>query len=239
MNIVELLSPPGQPDRYDYELAIEVSGQLEEAAVGSAPGCADEAADSIDRIYEDALACKGCELYKTRTRLVPGQGPLTARAVLVGEAPGADEDATGLAFVGRAGKHLTNILTAAGFNRDELYICNILKCRPPENRAPTLEEMKACTVFLRRQLELIKPAIIGCLGNTAVKHIVGPKTPGITQIHGQWLDTIFGIPCMPMYHPSYLLRYTSREKGSPNWQMWQDIQAFKKRYDEIAKQPFE
>ncbi|MFZ2958450.1 MAG: uracil-DNA glycosylase [Candidatus Ozemobacteraceae bacterium] len=189
--------------------------------------------DSMERIRRDALQCQGCSLHVTRKNIVMGEGPENARVVLIGEAPGADEDETGRPFVGRAGQHLDKILTAAGFKREEIFICNILKDRPPDNRAPTPTEMEICTQFLSRQLAIIKPALIGLLGNTAIKHVIGPKTPGITAIHGQWFDSIFGIPAMAMYHPSYLLRYASRAVGSPNWQMWQDIQALKKRYDEL------
>ncbi|HNV68801.1 MAG TPA: uracil-DNA glycosylase [Candidatus Ozemobacteraceae bacterium] len=207
------------------------------ASAVSAGGCSDfqpPAGDSFDRIRADILKCTSCELYKTRTNIVPGEGNPSARLVFIGEAPGADEDATGRPFVGRAGQHLDKILTAAGFRRDEVFICNILKDRPPDNRTPTVREMEACTPFLRRQLALIKPQIIGLLGNTAVKFVIGPEAPGITKIHGQWFESILGIPCMPMYHPSYLLRNQSRTVGSPNWQMWQDIQALKKRFDELA-----
>ena len=98
---------------------------------------------------------------------------------------------------------------------------------------PNLEEMKVCTPFLQRQLALIKPKIIGCLGNVACHYVIGPTMPGITRLRGQWFDSIFGIPTFAMYHPSYLIRSESREKGSPNWQMWQDIRALKAKYDEI------
>ena len=189
--------------------------------------------DSFEKIARDISSCKACELWCTRTNIVPGEGNHRALLVLIGEAPGADEDASGRPFVGRAGQHLDKILKAAGFQREDLFICNILKDRPPENRAPTLEEMKACTPFLRRQLALIQPRLLGLLGNTAVKYAIGKDAEGITKIHGQWFDSIFGIPTMPLYHPSYLLRNQSRAQGSPNWQMWQDIQILKKRFDEL------
>ena len=153
--------------------------------------------------------------------------------MFIGEAPGAEEDNTGIPFVGAAGQHLDKILAAAGFKRDEVFICNILKCRPPNNRDPHISEMIACTPFLKRQIQLIKPKIIACLGNIAVKYVIGPTAPGITKIHGQWANSIFGIKTMALYHPSYLIRNDSREKGSPNWQMWQDIKALKKVYDTI------
>lgn len=189
--------------------------------------------DTIEKILLDGLQCKACELYKTRTNFVLGEGPIPCDVVFIGEAPGAEEDATGRPFVGRAGQHLDKILASVGFKREEVYICNILKDRPPNNRTPTLQEMRACSPLLIRQLKLVKPKIIALLGNTAIKFVIGEDAPGITKIHGKWFRSIFGIPCMPMYHPSFLLRNPSREVGSPNWQMWQDIKAFRKKYEEI------
>jgi len=193
-----------------------------------------DATDSFETISKDIAACQRCSLWQTRTNTVPGEGNPHAKLILIGEAPGADEDASGRPFVGRAGQHLDKILAAAGFKREEVFIGNILKCRPPDNRTPTLEEMKCCTVFLRRQLALIEPKLIGLLGNTSCKYVLGPDVLGITKIRGKWFDSIFDIPCMPMYHPSYLLRNQSRAVGSPNWEMWQDIQALKRRYDELG-----
>lgn len=205
-----------------------------DSGVSEVSPLAQEPDDSFEKIRADVAACRRCSLCESRTNTVPGEGNPHARLILIGEAPGADEDATGRPFVGRAGQHLDKILAAAGFRREDVFIGNILKCRPPENRTPTLEEMKCCTPFLRRQLALIKPQLIGLLGNTSCKYVLGPDVQGITKIRGSWFDSIFGIPCMPMYHPSYLLRNQSRERGSPNWEMWQDIQALKRRYDELA-----
>ena len=190
--------------------------------------------DSFENIITDISACKRCGLCNTRTNVVPGIGNQHAKLVLVGEAPGADEDAQGIPFVGKAGQHLDKILAAAGFKKEDIYICNILKCRPPNNRDPNLEEMTVCTPFLQRQLALIKPKMIACLGNIAAHYVIGPSVPGITRIHGQWFQSIFGVPTFAMYHPSYLIRSASREKGSPNWQMWQDIRALKAKYDKIV-----
>lgn len=205
-----------------------------DSGVSEVSPVAPAADDSLEKIRADISVCRRCSLCESRTNTVPGEGNPHARLILIGEAPGADEDATGRPFVGRAGQHLDKILAAAGFRREEVFIGNILKCRPPENRTPTLDEMKCCTPFLRRQLALIKPHLIGLLGNTSCKYVLGPDVQGITKIRGSWFESIFGIPCMPMYHPSYLLRNQSRERGSPNWQMWQDIQALKRRYDELA-----
>lgn len=190
--------------------------------------------DTFENIIKDITVCQRCGLCQTRTNVVPGVGNQHAKLVLVGEAPGADEDAQGIPFVGKAGQHLDKILAAAGFKKEEIYICNILKCRPPNNRDPNLDEMTVCTPFLQRQLALIKPKMIACLGNIAAHYVIGPSVPGITRIHGQWFQSIFGIPTFAMYHPSYLIRSSSREKGSPNWQMWQDIRALKAKYDKIV-----
>lgn len=189
--------------------------------------------DSFEQIIKDIQVCQQCGLCKTRKNVVPGVGNVHAKLVLIGEAPGADEDIQGIPFVGKAGKHLDKILAAAGFKKEDLYICNILKCRPPNNRDPNLAEMKVCTPFLQRQLALIKPKLIGCLGNISAHYVISPSIPGITKIRGQWFNSIFGIPAFAMYHPSYLIRSESREKGSPNWQMWQDIRALKAKYDSI------
>jgi len=211
-----------------------VASYASDSGVSEVSSAAQDTDDSFEKIRADIAACRRCSLCETRTNTVPGEGNPHARLILIGEAPGADEDATGRPFVGRAGQHLDKILAAAGFRREEVFIGNILKCRPPDNRTPTLDEMKCCTPFLRRQLALIKPQLIGLLGNTSCKYVLGPDVLGITKIRGTWFDSIFGIPCMPMYHPSYLLRNQSRERGSPNWEMWQDIQALKRRYDELA-----
>ena len=189
--------------------------------------------DSFEQIRKDISVCQLCGLCKTRKNVVPGVGNEHAKLVLIGEAPGADEDIQGIPFVGKAGKHLDKILAAAGFKKEDLYICNILKCRPPNNRDPNLAEMKVCTPYLQRQLALIKPKLIGCLGNISAHYVISPSIPGITRIRGQWFDSIFGIPTFAMYHPSYLIRSESREKRSPNWQMWQDIRALKAKYDSL------
>lgn len=237
--------PPTSAEEYETLARASAPSSFRASATPAAPSgekpgsarlqpLAEIPGDTLDKVAAEIAECTRCDLCKTRNKTVPGVGNPKARLVLIGEAPGADEDASGIPFVGRAGQHLDKILAAAGFKREEIYICNILKCRPPGNRNPTLSEMLVCTPFLQRQLRLIEPKLIGCLGNVAIKFVIGPDSPGITRIHGQWFTSIFGVPAMAMYHPSYLIRDTSREKGSPNWQMWQDIQALKKRYDELG-----
>lgn len=176
--------------------------------------------------------CHRCELGETRTHAVVGRGNLQATIMVVGEAPGQNEDETGLPFVGRAGQLLEKILVSVNFNTEEdVYICNINKCRPPDNRVPTSEEIAACKPYLLEQIRLVDPKIILLTGATALKSLTGDKR-AITKVRGQWIEWE-GRLCMPIFHPSYLLRNPSREPGSPKWLMWQDIQAVRAKFDEI------
>ncbi|WP_298780432.1 uracil-DNA glycosylase [uncultured Fretibacterium sp.] len=178
-------------------------------------------------------ACRRCGLCETRTNTVFGQGAVHTPIVMVGEGPGADEDAQGLAFVGRAGQLLTKILSAAGIDRESVFITNVVKCRPPNNRTPTQEEMLKCGDFLEAQLLLLRPRILVCLGNTPLKWLLR-TSEGITALRGRWFDWR-GVQLFPMFHPSYLLRNDSRQKGSPKDLTWQDVQNLKARLDEITK----
>ena len=178
-------------------------------------------------------ACRRCGLCETRTNTVFGQGAVHTPIVMVGEGPGADEDAQGLAFVGRAGQLLTKILSAAGIDRESVFITNVVKCRPPNNRTPTQEEMLKCGDFLEAQLLLLRPRILVCLGNTPLKWLLR-TSEGITALRGRWFDWR-GVRLFPMFHPSYLLRNDSRQKGSPKDLTWQDVQNLKVRLDEITK----
>ncbi len=166
--------------------------------------------ETLDLIRQDLGECTRCRLHKGRTNIVFGVGSPQARLVFVGEGPGADEDTQGIPFVGRAGQLLTQMIenTAAReglkLKRADVYICNVVKCRPPENRAPERDEMETCGPFLFRQLESIRPKAICVLGGTASKALLG-AAQGITQIRGKWQDWR-GIPVMPTYHPAFLLR---------------------------------
>ncbi len=164
-----------------------------------------------------------------RKQAVTGEGSLDATLMFVGEGPGADEDSQGIPFVGRAGQLLDRILEAAGIKREEVYITNVVKCRPPENRTPAIEEIVVCQRFLEAQIAIINPRVIVCLGNTPTKWFLG-TTEGITKIRGQWFSWK-GIDIMPMFHPSYLLRNESRRKDGPKALTWMDIQEVKKRLD--------
>ena len=177
--------------------------------------------------------CQRCDLGTTRTQAVIGRGNIRAPLMAIGEAPGQNEDETGLPFVGRAGQLLEKILAAVRLNTEtDVYICNIIKCRPPGNRDPMPGEIEACKPYLLEQIRLCDPKVILLTGKIAVKTILGEKR-GITKIRGQWFSWE-GRDCMPIFHPAYLLRNPSREKGSPKWLMWQDIQAVRSKLDELA-----
>lgn len=191
----------------------------------------DRRAAAWDELRARVETCDRCGLCGTRTRTVFGQGTARTPLVFVGEGPGADEDREGLAFVGRAGQLLTQILTAAGIDRESVFITNVVKCRPPNNRVPTQEEMMRCGDFLEAQLLLIRPRILVCLGNTPMRWIL-KTSEGITALRGRWFEWR-GIEVMPMFHPSYLLRNDSRQKGSPKDLTWQDVRKLKARLDEI------
>jgi uracil-DNA glycosylase len=177
--------------------------------------------------------CHRCGLGDTRTHAVVGRGNLEATIMIVGEAPGQNEDETGLPFVGKSGQLLEKILASVKLDTEkDVYIANINKCRPPENRVPSNEEMAACKPYLLEQIRLVDPKIILLTGATAVKGLTGDKRP-ITKIRGQWIEWE-GRLCMPIFHPSYLLRNQSRAVNSPKWLMWQDIQAIRAKFDEIG-----
>ncbi|SRR5579883_849159 len=187
---------------------------------------------NITDLAQHCNNCHRCGLGDTRIHAVVGRGNLKAPIMIVGEAPGQNEDETGLPFVGKAGQLLDKILASVNLDtQEDVYICNINKCRPPDNRVPTTEEIAACKPYLLEQIRLVDPKIILLTGATAVKGLTGDKR-GITKIRGEWMEWD-GRLCMPIFHPSYLLRNPSREVGSPKWLMWQDIQAVRAKFDEI------
>lgn len=189
----------------------------------TAPSGRIPAADpGLAAIEKEIAACTKCPLGPTRKNTVPGQGNPRPEIAFVGEGPGADEDEQGLAFVGRAGQLLTNIIAAMGLTREEVWIGNIVKCRPPGNRTPFPDEMEACMPFLKRQLAILKPKIIVCLGATAVKGLLNEQI-GITKLRGNW-RSFEGIDVMPTFHPAYLLRNASGKAP-----VWEDMKAVLKR----------
>ena len=174
------------------------------------------AGDTLERIRADIGDCKRCKLCQKRTNIVFGAGSSTAELVFVGEGPGHDEDIQGLPFVGRAGKLLTQMIEAMGLRREDVYICNVVKCRPPENRTPEPDEVETCSPFLFRQLDVIHPKVIVCLGAVAFQSLLGAKQ-SISRLRGQWLE-FRGMPLLATYHPAYLLRNPSA-KGD----VWDDL----------------
>jgi uracil-DNA glycosylase len=173
--------------------------------------------DSLERIREDLGECTRCRLSKQRNKIVFGQGNPRAELVFVGEGPGHDEDLQGLAFVGRAGKLLTQMIEAMGLTRDQVYICNVVKCRPPENRKPEEDEVATCSPYLFRQLDVIAPKAVVCLGATAAQALLKTKD-SISRFRGTWFD-YRGTKLMATYHPAYLLRNPAA-KG----EVWKDLQ---------------
>ena len=165
--------------------------------------------DTLESIASEIAACQLCALAPTRLHTVPGQGTLRPEIMFVGEGPGADEDEQGLAFVGRAGQLLTKMIEAMGYTRADVFIGNIVKCRPPGNRVPTPEEMAGCIPYLKRQIAVIQPKLIVCLGATAARGLVNETLP-IGKARGQWRE-FEGIPVMLTFHPAYLLRDPRRK----------------------------
>lgn len=185
--------------------------------------------DALQELRAKILKCCLCsELAKTRHKVVFGSGNLKAELVFVGEAPGADEDQQGLPFVGRAGQLLTKIIEAMGMSREQVFICNVLKCRPPGNRPPAPGEVAHCRPYLKRQLEIIKPKVIVALGNHAAKALLQTET-GISVLRGTF-QTYEGIPVMCTYHPAYLLRSPGEKR-----KVWDDM----KKVMQLLQQPHE
>jgi DNA polymerase len=170
--------------------------------------------------------------------VVVGRGNPAARLMVIGEGPGAQEDASGLPFVGRAGQLLDQMLASVGIDSNhDAFVANVVKCRPPDNRKPTAEEMAACLPWLQRQIALVDPPVILLAGATAMEGLLGVKG-GITKLRGQWRQGsgagLEGRWLMPIFHPSYLLRNPSRERGTPKWLTWQDLQDVRRRLDQLA-----
>ena len=166
--------------------------------------------DELEGLRNRVLCCYHCGLCKTRSNIVFGVGNLDAKIMLVGESPGKDEDEQGIPFVGRAGQRLNKFISEAGLVREDLYIANILKCRPPDNRAPEGHEMSVCSKFLDEQIDIIEPEVIIALGATAVKKFLNDRYVKITQIRGNWYE-YRGIKLMPTFHPAFILRQSSKE----------------------------
>lgn len=196
----------------------------------SPPRPAPSGPDTLEVIAAEIAACQACPLAATRKNTVPGQGALNPDIMFVGEGPGADEDEQGLAFVGRAGQLLTKMITAMGYTREQVFIGNIVKCRPPGNRVPSPEEMAGCLPYLKRQIAIIRPKLIVCLGATAARGLVNETLP-IGKARGHWRE-FEGIPVMLTFHPAYLLR-DPRQKAP----CWADLKAVLARLGKTPPKP--
>ena len=172
--------------------------------------------DGLSSIRSDMGDCRRCKLHPTRTNIVFGAGNPNAELVFVGEAPGFDEDQQGLPFVGRAGQLLTRIIESIEIKREDVYICNVLKCRPPENRNPEPDEVTACNPFLKRQLDTIRPKVVCCLGTFAAQTVLGIVSP-ISKLRGRFHD-LDGMRVIATFHPAYLLRSPDKKRD-----VWEDM----------------
>lgn len=187
--------------------------------------------ENLMKIVEKRIKeCESCPLHISRKNAVPGEGNLYSPIMFVGEGPGEDEDLQGRPFVGKAGQLLTKILESVNIKREDVYITNVVKCRPPNNRVPNDLEIQYCSHFLLAQAELINPRMIVTLGSTAAAFFLG-KEEAISKIRGKEFKWKGNITIFPMFHPSYLLRNPSKEKGSPKDLTWQDIKKVRKYYD--------
>jgi len=180
--------------------------------------------ETLKLIREDIGDCTRCALHKERTHIVFGEGNPNADLMFVGEGPGRDEDQTGRPFVGRAGKLLTKIIEAMKLKREDVYIANIVKCRPPKNRAPLPDEVATCEGFLQRQIEVVKPKVIVCLGSTATQNLLKTEVK-ISSLRGKFVEW-HGTQVMPTYHPAFLLRNPSMKK--PLWEDMKKVMKFLK-----------
>jgi uracil-DNA glycosylase family 4 len=202
-------------------LAPDAASAGTDAETSGAPS-GDVAGMGLAELRAVVSSCRRCSLHSGRTRTVFGTGAADARCMVIGEAPGAEEDARGEPFVGRAGQLLNAMLRAAGMSRESVYIANIVKCRPPKNRDPKPEEMVACSAYLRRQISLVKPRVILAVGRVAAQHLAGATNP-IGRMRGKryFYESIDGNPPIPIvvtYHPAYLLRSPLEKRKS-----WEDL----------------
>ena len=220
-------SPPFvMPDRTAPERAAPQRTPAHQASVAPVPRALPVVLSPEDKqqrlavLASEIAGCTKCRLHERRTQTVFARGSATSGLCFVGEGPGADEDAQGFPFVGAAGQLLDRMIAAMGFQRDEVYVCNIVKCRPPDNRKPLPDEMAACRPYLEEQLEVLGPEVIVALGATAVEGLLGGIAGGITRLRGTWKLYKGRIAVMPTFHPAYLLRAPSAKHA-----VWEDLQA--------------
>jgi DNA polymerase len=193
----------------------------------AAAGGQDERRTRLALIAEEVRGCTRCGLHEQRNQTVFARGNPFAELCFVGEGPGADEDRLGEPFVGAAGQLLDRMIAAMGYHRDEVYICNVVKCRPPNNRKPEPVEMASCMPYLTQQLALVQPKVIVALGATAMQGMMG-TTEGITRMRGKWKLYKGSIPVMPTFHPAYLLRQPAAKRD-----VWSDLQQVMKHLGKL------
>ncbi|NLJ37738.1 MAG: uracil-DNA glycosylase [Candidatus Atribacteria bacterium] len=186
----------------------------------------------LKEIYMEVENCHLCPLANNRTHTVFGEGNPNAILMFIGEGPGEEEDRTGRPFVGKAGKLLTQILQSVKITREEVFIANMVKCRPPGNRNPESQEIDSCFPYLEAQIAIINPTLIITLGSVPTSYLLNTKEP-ISKIRGIWQEWRGGKKIFPMFHPSFLLRYNDRSRGSPRYLTWEDIKEVKRNYDLI------
>jgi len=201
--------------------------QLEQGGSAGSSMAAETRSRQLEELAEQASLCTRCGLAAKRHSVVFGSGNPNADLMFIGEGPGAEEDRQGLPFVGAAGRLLTKIIEAIGLSRADVYIGNIVKCRPPGNRDPKPEEVAACRGYLERQIALVQPKIIVALGRVAAQSLLGEATP-IGKLRGRW-HSAFGVTLMPTYHPAALLRSSSFKRP-----VWEDMQRVRDRLKELS-----
>ena len=181
---------------------------------------------SWNQLQTEISACEKCRLCQTRTNVVPGEGNRQADLMFIGEGPGRDEDLQGRPFVGRSGELLTRMIRAIGLERDQVYICNVVKCRPPQNRNPEPDEAAACINYLRAQVALVHPKVIVLLGKVACRYTLNQEL-SVMRVHGQWFERK-GVFFMPTFHPSFLLRDPAMKRAA-----WDDFQKIRDKLNEV------
>jgi DNA polymerase len=211
-------------ERYRREIGWRDAPLLDVAAAPAPPLA--ESAD-LESLGREAAGCTRCRLAEQRRSVVFGEGDPRARVMFIGEGPGAEEDRTGRPFVGQAGALLDAMIFALGFERRQVYIANVVKCRPPGNRDPQDDEVAACAPYLDRQIALIRPLLIVALGKPAARRLTGSAAP-ISALRGRW-SSYLGIPVLPTFHPAYLLRTPLAKR-----EVWQDLKAVRKRLHDLA-----
>ncbi len=200
----------------ESEMPVKITPEEMPSLFGDVKPTLQESSETIEEIHLDIGNCTRCPLHEGRTKIVHSTGNKNADLMFVGEAPGADEDAQGIPFVGRSGQLLNKIIESIGLKREDVFVGNINRCRPPGNRTPTLPEAKTCKPFLLREIAVVRPKVIVVLGNTACQNLLETKV-GISKLRGEFQD-YFGVQVMPTFHPAYLLRDPSKKR-----EVWEDM----------------